>query len=86
LRKLFVLRATRPSPSLDGGLPLLWLSFAKRPSNSCTHSASRPFCANAASNAWRNWRFSASMAAKGFRWGGLFAMDLHAQHSDGSPG
>jgi hypothetical protein len=35
-RRLFVVRA---SPSLDGGLPLVWLSLASRASNSCTRAA-----------------------------------------------
>src|SRR5262249_7969204 len=32
------------SPSLDGGLPLLWLSLARRASNSCTRSTSAVTC------------------------------------------
>ena len=40
-RRLFVFR---PSPSLDGGLLLLWLSFANRACRSCTCATSRLTC------------------------------------------
>ncbi len=35
--------ANQPSPSLEGGLLLLWLSLASRPSSSCTRSSSSLF-------------------------------------------
>src|SRR5262249_26010337 len=45
LRRLLVLRA---SPSLDGGLLLLWLSLASRPSSSCTRTISTCSCCRSA--------------------------------------
>lgn len=59
-RKLLLFRA---NPSLEGGLLLLWLSFAYRASNSRTRSCTVAFCASTTASCWRCCAFSAFRAA-----------------------
>src|SRR5262249_9836860 len=59
-RRLLGLRA---SPSVDGGLLLLWLSLANRPSSSCTRATSACTCSCRLAVSVRKLPFSARKAA-----------------------
>src|SRR5262249_23954639 len=58
----------RRTPSLEGGLPLLWLSLASRASRSCTRASSTATCSRNAGSSLSCARSAAFSAANAAIW------------------